>query len=99
MISAMLKELNITKPITSNINTYNSIMISTITGEDNSTTMLKDNTVKEISDDNTNSTATSLHDSSSKNDSSDPEGDNDYVKEMPQTAPTQKNQAPLLKQP
>eukprot|EP00957_Ditylum_brightwellii_P153800 11706321-Ditylum_brightwellii.AAC.1 len=77
IISTVLKELNVTKPITSNIDTSNSVTISTITGKGNITMTLKDNTAKEIRDDNTNSTATSLQDSLSKNGYSDPAGEND----------------------
>eukprot|EP00957_Ditylum_brightwellii_P151966 11572184-Ditylum_brightwellii.AAC.1 len=46
--------------------------------------MLKDNTVKEISNNNTNSTAINLQDSSSNNDSSDPAEENDNAEETPQ---------------
>eukprot|EP00957_Ditylum_brightwellii_P204357 15338868-Ditylum_brightwellii.AAC.1 len=48
IISTTLKELHITKPITSNIDTSNSVMISTITGEGNITMTLKDNTAKKV---------------------------------------------------
>eukprot|EP00957_Ditylum_brightwellii_P095030 7236982-Ditylum_brightwellii.AAC.1 len=80
-MSSMLKELNVTKPITSNIDTSNSVMISTIIGKGSITTTLKDNTVKEISNDSTNFTAISLQDSSSKNDSSDLAEENSNAKE------------------
>eukprot|EP00957_Ditylum_brightwellii_P104409 7951982-Ditylum_brightwellii.AAC.1 len=60
--------------------------------------MPEDNTAKEISNDNTNSTAISLQDSSSDNRSSDPMEENDNAEEMPQTELTQKNQAFSQKQ-
>eukprot|EP00957_Ditylum_brightwellii_P172352 13120842-Ditylum_brightwellii.AAC.1 len=97
IIPTTLKELNVTKPITSNIDTSNSVTISTITGEGNITTMLKDNTVKEISNDNTNSTAISLQDSSSNNNSSGPAKENNNAKEEPQTELTQKKPSTLMK--
>eukprot|EP00957_Ditylum_brightwellii_P205748 15345222-Ditylum_brightwellii.AAC.1 len=97
MLSTMLKELNITKPITNNIDTSNSIAISTITGEGNITMMLKDNVVKEISKNNTNSTAISLQDSSSENASSDSVEENNNANEVPHTALTQKKTSTLTK--
>eukprot|EP00957_Ditylum_brightwellii_P020479 1543588-Ditylum_brightwellii.AAC.1 len=65
----MIKELNIMKPITSNIDTSNSVTINTITGEGNTTTTPKERSVKEISDTNTNTTVTSLQESTSDNSS------------------------------
>eukprot|EP00957_Ditylum_brightwellii_P103563 7891064-Ditylum_brightwellii.AAC.1 len=65
----MLKELNITKPIASNIDTSTSITLSTITGEDNNTAMPKESSAKDISHDNTNTTDTSSQDSTSNSSS------------------------------
>eukprot|EP00957_Ditylum_brightwellii_P045001 3414014-Ditylum_brightwellii.AAC.1 len=93
----MFKELNVTKPITSNIDTSNSVTISTITGKGNITTMMKVNTVKEISNDNTNSTVVILQDSLSKNNSFDPAEENNNAKEASQTALTQKKTSTLTK--
>eukprot|EP00957_Ditylum_brightwellii_P065841 4994029-Ditylum_brightwellii.AAC.1 len=47
------------KPIASNIDTSISITISTITGEGSTTVTLKESPAKDISDDSTNTTATS----------------------------------------
>eukprot|EP00957_Ditylum_brightwellii_P135597 10339510-Ditylum_brightwellii.AAC.1 len=66
IISTTLKELNIMKPITNNIDTSTSVTISTITGEGDTVTMPKENTAKDISDDNTNTTATSSQNSTSE---------------------------------
>eukprot|EP00957_Ditylum_brightwellii_P080925 6156091-Ditylum_brightwellii.AAC.1 len=57
IISTTLKELNVMKPIASNIDTSTSVIVNTITGEGNTITMPKENTAKEISDRNTNTTA------------------------------------------
>eukprot|EP00957_Ditylum_brightwellii_P027957 2112223-Ditylum_brightwellii.AAC.1 len=65
IISITLKELNIMKPIASNIDTSTSITMSTVTGEGNTTAMPKESPAKDISDDNTNTTATSSQDSTS----------------------------------
>eukprot|EP00957_Ditylum_brightwellii_P129669 9891687-Ditylum_brightwellii.AAC.1 len=65
IISTTLKELNIMKPIVINIDTSFSVTISTITLEGNTTAMPKESSVKDISDDNTNTTATSSQDSTS----------------------------------
>eukprot|EP00957_Ditylum_brightwellii_P106802 8148030-Ditylum_brightwellii.AAC.1 len=75
IISAMLKELNVTKPITNNINTSNSVTIITITREGNINNVQKEDTnMKEVSNNNTHSTATSSQDSSSvHNDAPDPD--------------------------
>eukprot|EP00957_Ditylum_brightwellii_P049006 3718373-Ditylum_brightwellii.AAC.1 len=78
------------KPITSNIDTSNSITISTITGKGNITMTPMDNSAKKVSDNNTNSTATSLQNSSSDN-SSDPAKENDKTAEMSMTTLPQKN--------
>eukprot|EP00957_Ditylum_brightwellii_P071295 5419443-Ditylum_brightwellii.AAC.2 len=69
IISTMLKELNVTKPIKSNIDTSTSITISTITGEGNTTDMPKESPAKDISNNNTNTTATSSQDSTYNNSS------------------------------
>eukprot|EP00957_Ditylum_brightwellii_P043883 3328057-Ditylum_brightwellii.AAC.1 len=66
----MLKELNMTKPITSNIDTSNRVTISTITGDDNTTTTPIESSVKEVNDDNTNTTVISMQDSTFDNSSS-----------------------------
>eukprot|EP00957_Ditylum_brightwellii_P197920 15078169-Ditylum_brightwellii.AAC.1 len=58
MISATLKELSVTKPIASNINTSTSITPSTITEEGNITPMPKESPAKDISSDNIKTTAT-----------------------------------------
>eukprot|EP00957_Ditylum_brightwellii_P064202 4871762-Ditylum_brightwellii.AAC.1 len=66
IMSAMLKELNATKSITNNIDTSNSVIISTITGEGKINNMQKEDTnTKEVNNNNTHSTATSSQDSSS----------------------------------
>ena len=65
----MLKELNVTKPIASNIDTSTNVTISTITGEGNATSMPTESLAKDISDDNTNTTATSSQDSTSNSSS------------------------------
>eukprot|EP00957_Ditylum_brightwellii_P012751 963809-Ditylum_brightwellii.AAC.1 len=59
--------------------------------------MPKDNIVKEISNDNTNSTAISLQDSSSNNNSSDPAKENDNAEETHQTDLIQKKTITLTK--
>eukprot|EP00957_Ditylum_brightwellii_P065399 4961177-Ditylum_brightwellii.AAC.1 len=69
IISTMLKELNVMKPITGNIDTSNSVTISTVTGEGNTTMTPKESSVKEASDNNTNTTVTNLQDSTSDNSS------------------------------
>eukprot|EP00957_Ditylum_brightwellii_P003315 251205-Ditylum_brightwellii.AAC.1 len=98
VISATLKELNFTTLITSNIDTSNSVTISTITGEGNIATMQKDDTtVKEISEDNTNYIAISSQDPSSENDSSNPAGENNKVNDETQTVQTQKKLSTLTK--
>eukprot|EP00957_Ditylum_brightwellii_P082719 6289843-Ditylum_brightwellii.AAC.1 len=94
----MLKELNITKTVISSIDTFNSVTTSTITGKGNVTTMLKDNSAKEISNDNTNFTTISLHDSSSNNNSSDPAEESNTAEEIPQTALTQEKPSTLAKE-
>eukprot|EP00957_Ditylum_brightwellii_P141624 10789089-Ditylum_brightwellii.AAC.2 len=48
IISITLTELNVMKPIVSNIDTSTSIMISTITGEGNTTAMPKESPAKDI---------------------------------------------------
>eukprot|EP00957_Ditylum_brightwellii_P163216 12428239-Ditylum_brightwellii.AAC.1 len=68
-MSTTFKELNVTKPIASNIDTSNDVTISTITGEGNTTVTPKESSVKEVNDDNTNTTATSSHGSTSDNSS------------------------------
>eukprot|EP00957_Ditylum_brightwellii_P069630 5288533-Ditylum_brightwellii.AAC.1 len=62
IVSTMLKELNVTKPIASSIDTLTSVTISTITEEGNTIAMPNDSTAKDVSDDNTNTTATSSRD-------------------------------------
>eukprot|EP00957_Ditylum_brightwellii_P170336 12965515-Ditylum_brightwellii.AAC.1 len=86
IIATTLKELNVTKPIASNIVTSTSITISTITGEGITTTMSKESTAKDISDDNINITATSSQDSMSDN-SSDQADETEEIEEM--SAPLQ----------
>eukprot|EP00957_Ditylum_brightwellii_P088169 6715599-Ditylum_brightwellii.AAC.1 len=76
-----LKELNVMKPIASNIDTSTSIKISTITGKGNTITMPKENTANQISDDNTNNAVTSSHDSTSES-SSDQVEESDKTKDL-----------------
>eukprot|EP00957_Ditylum_brightwellii_P171042 13020498-Ditylum_brightwellii.AAC.1 len=92
----MFKELNIMKPIMSNIDTSNSVTISTITGEGNITMTLKENSAKEVSYDNNNTTVISLQDSTSDN-SSDPLEENDKTEETSITSIPQKKSSTLMK--
>eukprot|EP00957_Ditylum_brightwellii_P186597 14206966-Ditylum_brightwellii.AAC.1 len=69
IVSTTLKEINVTKPIASNIDTSISITISTITGERSTTAMPKESPAKDISNDNTNTTDTSYQDSTSNSSS------------------------------
>eukprot|EP00957_Ditylum_brightwellii_P069892 5307824-Ditylum_brightwellii.AAC.1 len=82
IISTILKELNVTKPTASNIDTSTSVTMSTITGEGNTTAMLKESTTKDIISDNTNTTATSSQNSISDNSSNQADETND-VEETP----------------
>eukprot|EP00957_Ditylum_brightwellii_P066710 5062218-Ditylum_brightwellii.AAC.1 len=69
------------KAIASNIDTSTSVTISTITGEGNTTAIPKESIVKDVSDDNTNITATSSQDSTSDN-SCDQTDETNEIKEM-----------------
>eukprot|EP00957_Ditylum_brightwellii_P208455 15357533-Ditylum_brightwellii.AAC.1 len=67
--STTFKELNIMKPIASNIDAAINVTISKITGEGNTVTTPKVNIAKNISEDNTNTTAVSSKDSTSESSS------------------------------
>eukprot|EP00957_Ditylum_brightwellii_P181592 13832357-Ditylum_brightwellii.AAC.1 len=86
IISTTLKKLNVMRPIASNMDTSTSVTISTITGEGNTVTIPKETTAKEISDDNTNTTAMSSQDFSSES-SPDPAEELDKIEDL--STPTQ----------
>eukprot|EP00957_Ditylum_brightwellii_P203818 15336354-Ditylum_brightwellii.AAC.1 len=86
----MLKELNVTKPITSNIDTSTSITISTFTGEGNTTAMPKEMLAKDISNDNTKTAATSSQDSISNSSSNQVDESNNTEETSMSTQPQKK---------
>eukprot|EP00957_Ditylum_brightwellii_P180922 13783865-Ditylum_brightwellii.AAC.1 len=78
------------------ISTSTSITISAITVEGNTVTTAKENTAKEISDDNTNTTATSSQDSTSES-SLDPAEELDKTEDLSKSTQHQKKLNSLFK--